>query len=57
MPLQPLQRLILTEERSGAMQQDTKVMLKLAEILLQDQLISPEEKYRLTQLIRKDDDV
>lgn len=57
MPFQPSQRLILTEERSGAMQQDTKVMLKLAELLLQDQLISPEEKYRLTQLIRKDDDV
>lgn len=57
MPSQPSQRLVLMEERSGVMQQDTKVMLKLAEILLQDQLISPEEKYHLTQLIRKDDDV
>ena len=39
------------------MQQDTKIMLKLAEILLQAQLISPEEKYHLTKLIRKDDAV
>lgn len=41
-------------ERSSIMRQDTTIMLKLAEILLRNQLISPEEKFRLTQLIRKE---
>ena len=43
-----------TKERSKAMPQDTKIMLKLAELLMQDHLITPEEKLRLTKLIRKD---
>lgn len=47
----------LTKEGRNQMQKDRKIMLKLAEILLRDQLISPEEKYHLTQLIRKDDAV
>ena len=33
---------------------EVKIMLKLAEILMQEKLISPEEKYRLVRLIRKD---
>lgn len=57
MPFLPSQKAVLTKERGEVMQQDTKIMLKLAEILLQDQLISPEEKYHLTKLIRKDDAV
>lgn len=57
MPFLPSQKVVLTKERGEVMQQDTKIMLKLAEILLQDQLISPEEKYHLTKLIRKDDAV
>ncbi len=36
------------------MPKDTKIMLKLAELLMQDNLITPEEKFRLTELIRKD---
>lgn len=57
MPFLPSQKAVLTKERGEVMQQDTKIMLKLAEILLQAQLISPEEKYHLTKLIRKDDAV
>ena len=41
------QSLIRTEK-------EVKIMLKLAEILMQEKLISPEEKYRLVRLIRKD---
>lgn len=47
----------LTEEGGNQMQEDRKIMLKLAEILLQNCLITPEEKYNLTRLLRKDDDV
>lgn len=43
-----------TKERSQTMPKDTKIMLKLAELLMQDNLITPEEKLRLTELIRKD---
>lgn len=39
------------------MKKEAKIMLKLAEFLLEDHLISPEEKFKLTQLIRKDMDV
>lgn len=55
MPGQTLQTLSLLEERSGNMPQDMKIMLKVVEFLLQDQLITPEEKYRLTRLIKRDD--
>lgn len=53
---QPLEN-ELTEEGRNKMQKDRRIMMKLAEILLQDCLITAEEKYHLTQLIRKDDDV
>lgn len=46
-----------TRERSETMPKDTKIMLKLAELLMQDNLITPEEKLRLTELIRKGDAV
>ena len=36
------------------MPKDTRIMLTLAELLMQDNLITPEEKFRLTELIRKD---
>ncbi len=39
--------------KSINMQQETEVMLQLAELLFQEKLISPDEKFRLTQLIRK----
>ena len=55
MPGQTLQTLSLLEERSSNMPQDMKIMLKVVEFLLQDQLITPEEKYRLTRLIKRDD--
>ncbi len=35
-------------------EKEVRIMLKLAEILMQEKLISPEEKYRLVRLIRKD---
>ena len=35
-------------------EKEVKIMLKLAEILMKEKLISPEEKYRLVRLIRKD---
>lgn len=43
-----------TGKRSQTKPEDTKIMLKLAELLMQDNLITPEEKLRLTELIRKD---
>lgn len=57
MPFLSSQKAVLTKKRGEIMQQDTKIMLKLAEILLQNQLISPEEKYYVTRFIRRDDDV
>lgn len=48
---------IQTKERSKPMLQDTKIMLKLAEQMMRDHLITPEEKLRLTELIRKDSSV
>lgn len=36
-------------------EKEVRIMLKLAEILMEEKLISPEEKYRLVRLIRKDD--
>lgn len=47
----------ITKEESGNIHEDIKIMVKLAEIFMQDNLISPEEKLRLTELIRKDDTV
>ena len=44
-----------TNERSSLAPKDIKIMLKLAEILMKDNLISPEEKLRLTERIRKED--
>jgi len=35
-----------------ATEQNVQIMLKLADLLLQDNLITPEEKFRLKQLIR-----
>lgn len=43
-----------TEERGQLMSRDAKIMLNLADFLMQDNLITPEEKLRLTELIRKD---
>lgn len=42
------------EESSKLTRQDDMIMLKIAELLMKEQLISPEEKARLTELIRKD---
>ncbi len=35
------------------MEQNIQIMLKLADLLLQDNLITPEEKFRLKQLIQR----
>lgn len=51
------QKATIIEERSQTMEKNAKIMLKLAEFLLEDHLISPEEKFKLTQLIRKDMDI
>ena len=55
MPDQTLPVSKSTEEGSSTMRKDRTIMLKLAEILLQNELINPEEKYRLIRLIREDD--
>lgn len=34
-------------------EQNTQIMLKLADLLLEDNLITPEEKFRLKQLIQR----
>lgn len=57
MPDKIIQISALIGERSQVMKKDMKIMLKLAEFLLEDRLISPEEKFKLTQLIRKDMDI
>lgn len=55
MPRHPNQN--STKERNHSMKQDNRIMLKLAELLYENQLISPDEKSRLVQLIRKDGEV
>lgn len=45
------------EEGNSTIQKDRMILLKLTEILLQNELINPEEKYRLIRLIRKDGNV
>lgn len=57
MPDQIIQTSALIGERNQVMEKNAKIMLKLVEFLLEDHLISPEEKFKLTQLIRKDMDV
>lgn len=44
----------ITEERRTTMPQEKVIMLKLAELLLRQNLISPDEQARLIQSIRKD---
>lgn len=44
-------------ERGKNMEQNTKIMLKIADILLQDHLITPEEKLHLKQLIQRGESV
>ena len=48
---------IQTEEKNRPVSQDAKILLKLAEVLLQEHLITPEEKSCLTNMIRKDNAV
>lgn len=47
----------IVKEGEDNMHQERKIMLKLAELLCEEQLISPDEKSRLVQLIRKDGEV
>lgn len=44
----------ITKERRITMPQEKVIMLKLAELLLRQNLISPDEQARLIQSIRKD---
>lgn len=41
------------KESARITRQDERIMLNIAELLMKDRLISPEEKFRLTELIRK----
>lgn len=47
----------ITKERGMKMQQKKIVMLKLAELLFKQNLISPDEQVRLVQSIKKDGEV
>lgn len=44
-----------TEERKILMNRETQVMLKVADILLREQLITPDENMKLTQMIREEE--
>lgn len=43
----------MTEERRNTMLQEKAIMLKLAELLYKQNLISPDEQARLIQTIKK----
>lgn len=45
----------LNKERIYIMQNKKRIMLNITEILLNNNLISPDEKYQLIKLIRKDE--
>ena len=42
------------KESIKSMQKNTKVMLRLADILCQEHLLTPDEKCRFQELLRKD---
>ena len=42
------------KESIKSMQKNTKVMLRLADILCQEHLLTPDEKWRFQELLRKD---
>ncbi|MCI9216837.1 MAG: hypothetical protein HFG95_07085 [Dorea sp.] len=50
-------KLKLAEANRQMIKRDKKIMMKLAELLLQEGLVSPEEKFCLTQFIRRNEDV
>ncbi len=54
MPERPF---IQLNERTYPMEQNTGIMLQLADLLFQDNLITSEEKYHLKQLITQRDSV
>lgn len=54
MPKRPF---IQLNERTYPMEQNTGIMLQLADLLFQDNLITSEEKYHLKQLITQRDSV
>lgn len=53
----PGRQIIESKEEAYTTERDVKIMLKLADLLFQDSLITPEEKFRLIRLIRRGDSV
>ncbi len=45
------------KESSKITKREALIMLKITELLMRDQLISPEERFHLTEIIRKDEAV
>lgn len=43
------------EERKKAMYQEKKIMLKMAELLFQEDLITPMEKSKMVEMIRREE--
>lgn len=46
-----------TKKRRNVMYRDIKIMLKMTDLLFQEKLITPEEKSRMIQIIRKEEGV